>query len=151
MSASPEQIHALMTYCVDFAQMMLEQAGEFYPFGATLALDGRVGAAGVFNGDGNPSATEVYELLAQSFVQGAGRGDFLGVALAANVNVPAGYALDVPSAVRVHIESQGYAREIYLPYALSRHGMLKRRRVVEFRDPIAVEVAPSFYGKIAET
>lgn len=151
MKASTEQIHALMTYCVDFAHMMLEQAGEFYPFGATLAPDGRVAAAGAFSGNGEPSPNEVYELLAQSLAQAAARGDFLGVALAANVNVPAEYALDVPSALRVHIESPGYARLIYLPYALSRHGVLKRRRVVEFRDPVAVEIAPGFYGKIAET
>ena len=47
MAASPEQLHELLTYCLDFARTVLEKAGEFHPFGATLSQDGKVAAVGV--------------------------------------------------------------------------------------------------------
>lgn len=34
MGVSAQQLHELLTYCIDFARTMLEDSGEFYPFGA---------------------------------------------------------------------------------------------------------------------
>ena len=42
MTAPPEKLHELLTYCIDFGKLMLGDSGDFYPFGATLGLDGLV-------------------------------------------------------------------------------------------------------------
>ncbi|WP_222613134.1 hypothetical protein [Undibacterium jejuense] len=132
---------------MDFARTMLERAGEFYPFGATLSQQGEVAAVGGYNGEEHPIPTEIYKLLAGEFESGASSGRFLGVALAANVNVPPNYESPFPDALRVHIEANDYARFIYVPYALSKKGFFRRHREVEYGTPFAVEIAPSFYGR----
>lgn len=146
MSASPEQIHEMLKYCMDFARTMLQRAGDFYPFGAVLAPDGRVGAVGGHNGEEHPIPAEIYKILGQAFSAGARSGEYQGVALAANVNIPTEYSPQSPDGLRVHLESEGYARFIYVPYTLSKPGWLKRERTVEFGEPFAVAIAPSFYA-----
>jgi hypothetical protein len=149
MSASPEQLHEVLQYCIGFARTMLECAGEFHPFGATLSVEGRVAAVGGYNGERQPAATEIYKLLGEAFASGAERGEYLGVALAANVNIPAQYSPAAPDGLRVHLESAGYARFIYVPYTLSKPSLFKRVRAVQFGEPFAVETNPTFYAKAA--
>jgi hypothetical protein len=150
MGASPEQLHEMLQYCMDFARTMLERAGEFHPFGATVSVEGRVAAVGGYNGEEHPAAAEIYKLLGEAFASGAARGEYLGVALAANVNIPPQYSPPAPDGLRVHLESSGYARFIYVPYTLSKPGLFKKRRAVEFGEPFAVEIAPTFYAKAAD-
>lgn len=145
MAASPEQLHELLTYCLDFARTMLEKAGEFHPFGATLSQDGKVAAVSGYNGEELPKAQEIYGLLAGAFRSAAHNGEFLGVALAANVNIPTQFSSVFPDGVRVHIESAGYSRFIYVPYKIKVSGMFKKTRSVEAGEPFSVEVPPNFY------
>lgn len=142
--ATPEQLHEMLTHCIEFARTMLERAGEFYPFGATVDRDGAVGAVGGYDGHEQPNPTDIYQLLSEGFAKGAAAGDYRGVALAANVNIPAQYSPPAPDGLRVHIESRGYSRFIYVPYRMSKR-LLSRRNTIEFADPIAVEVPPVFY------
>ena len=146
MSATPEQLHEMLSYCTDFARTMLEDSGDFYPFGATLSPQGVVAAVGGYNGEEKPTPTEIYQLLGESFLSGAARGELAGVALAANVNIPPEFKSDSRDGLRVHLESQGYSRFIYVPYQLGTKGLFKKRRVVEFSEPFSVELAPTFFG-----
>jgi hypothetical protein len=147
MSATPEQLHEMLKYCMELARTMLEDSGDFYPFGATLSPQGVVAAVGGYNGEERPSPTEIYQLLGQSFRGGAARGEHAGVALAANVNVPPEYSSPSRDGLRVHLESQGYARFIYVPYQLGTKGLFKKRRVVEFSEPFSVELSPTFFAQ----
>jgi hypothetical protein len=148
-NASPEQLHEMLKYCMDFARTMLERSGEFYPFGATLSPHGEVAAVCGSNGEERPIPTEIYTLLAGEFASGAAAGKYFGVALAANVNVPPDYESPFPDALRVHLESKGYARFIYVPYGLSKKGFFKRHLEVIYGEPFAVEIGQSFYGQQA--
>jgi hypothetical protein len=51
MGATPEKIHEMFSYCTCFARTMVEKAGGFYPFRATLAPDGMIAAVGGYNGE----------------------------------------------------------------------------------------------------
>jgi len=124
---------------------MLEKAGEFHPFGGTLSQDGKVVAVGGYNGEEHPEAQEIYRLLADAFRSGARSGEFLGVALAANVNIPTQFSSALPDGIRVHIESSGHSRLVYLPYKIQVSGMFKKTRSVELGGPFSVEVPPNFY------
>jgi hypothetical protein len=146
MSASPEQLHELLMYCIGFARTMLEETGTFYPFGAVLAADGKVGGVGGHTGAERPKPQDVYRLLSGGFVSGARSGQYLGTALAANVNIPQHYSPVFPDGLRVHLESAGYARFIYVPYRLGKKSLLSRKkRVVQLGEPFSVEVPPSVF------
>jgi hypothetical protein len=82
MAASPEQLTALLQYCMDFARTMLEKAGDFYPFGATISSSGNIGSVGGYNGEEHPKPQEIYQLLSSGFAAGAKSGEHLCTALA---------------------------------------------------------------------
>ena len=146
MQATPEQLHEMLTYCISFARTMLEDSGDFYPFGATLSPQGVVAAVGGYNGDEHPVPTEIYKLLSEAFLSGAARHEHAGVALAANVNIPPEYSAPSRDGLRIHVETQGYSRFIYVPYTIAMQGLIKKRRTVQFAEPFAVEIAPTFYA-----
>ena len=147
VTASPEQLHELLTYCIGFARTMLEEAGTFYPFGAVLSSDGKVGGVGGSTEEERPKPQEVYNLLNGGFLAGARSGQYLGTALAANVNIPEQFSPVFPDGLRVHLESVGYARFIYIPYKLTKKGLLSKKRVVELSEPFAVEIRPSVFAR----
>ena len=105
MAATPDQLHGLLAYCMDFAHTMLKDAGEFFPFGATLSPDGDVAAVGGWDGDEKPKSQEMYQLMAGAFLAAVGEGRVIGVALAADVNVPDRYNSPVKGALRVQLEA----------------------------------------------
>ncbi len=145
MAVSPEQLSALVTYCTDFARTMLEDAGDFYPFGATLTNDGKLGSVGGHNGEERPNPKEIYALLGGSFAADAAAGKLSAAALAANVNIPAEYSPSAPDGLRVHLEASGFSRFIYVPYRITEKGFLKKKRVAVFGESFAVAIAPHFF------
>lgn len=146
MRATPEQLHEMLNYCMSFARTMLEDSGDFYPFAATLSPQGVVAAVGRHNCEERPVPSEIYKLLGEAFLSGAARHEHAGVALAANVNIPPEYSAPYRDGLRVHLESPGYSRFIYVPYAISMQGLIKKRRTVQFAEPFAVELVPTFYA-----
>jgi hypothetical protein len=145
MTASPDQLHALLTYCIDFAKTMLSDSGEFYPFGANLGQDGQVRAVGGYDGNERPNPQDIYRLLGESFVSNAREGSITAAALAANVNIPAEYSPPVPDGLRVHLESADLSRFVYVPYRVTKRGLFKKKFEVEFFNPIPVETPPSIF------
>lgn len=107
MQATPEQLHEMLTYCMGFARTMLEEAGDFYPFGATLSPKGVVAAVGADSGEERPAPAEIYKLLGEALLNGAASGEHAGVALAANVNIPPEYSSQSQDGLRVHLETRG--------------------------------------------
>jgi hypothetical protein len=148
MAASPEQLHEMLTYCIEFAKTMLNASGEFYPFGATLNSHGKVEAQGGWDGHEHPNPQDIYRLLGSAFIEGARDGTMHATALASNVNIPAEYSPPSPDGLRVHLETEGYSRFIYVPYLIQQRGFFKKTRHAEFFDPMAVEIPPAmFVGK----
>ena len=145
MEATPGQLHELLSYCIEFAQVMLKDSGEFYPFGASLSLDGKVAAVGGDDGNERPNPQDIYQLLARGFVSEASGGRVSGVALAANVDVPEQYKSPSKDALRVHLESVGFARYIYVPYEIEKSGLFNRKKSVVLHEPISVEIRPTFF------
>ena len=147
MAATPAQLHELLTYCTDFAQLMLKDSGEFYPFGAVLSSEGNVVAVGGSNGQEYPKAQEIYHLLTEAFVVDAKSGKIVGAALAANVNVPEQFESPSRDALRVHLETEGYARFIYVPYEITKSGFLRRTAIIR-HELFSVEVSPVFFAPV---
>lgn len=137
-------------YCINFAKLMLEKKGAFYPFGATLNPSGKLGGVGGWNGEEHPDRVEIYKLLADRFRDRAQAGKISGAALAVDVNVPTQYESQWRDAIRVHLESADFSRFIYVPYQVVKSGLLKSQRRVDLAEPFAVEVSHEFFLKKAD-
>lgn len=146
MPVSEKQLHELLMYCIEFARTMLEDSGEFYPFGANLTADGKLGAVGAHDGEEHPEPQQLYQTLVRALSSGAQKGVLQAVALAANVTIPAQFSSPVRDAVRVHLESSGYSRFVYVPYRLSKKGFLSKKNLLEFKEPFSVEIPPTFFA-----
>lgn len=146
MSATPEKLHELLTYCIDFAKVMLSDSGEFYPFGAVLGNDGKVNAVGGYDGKEHPNPQDIYRLLGEGFIASARDGSIQAAALAANVNIPPEYSSPTQDGLRVHLESADFSRFIYVPYRVSKQGLFKKSLKAEFFEPIAVQIQPAIFA-----
>ena len=124
---------------------MLNDSGEFYPFGAVLGNDGKVKAVGGYDGNEHPNPQDIYRLLGEGFVASARDGSIEAAALAANVNIPVEYSPPTPDGLRVHLESTDFSRFIYVPYRISKQGLFKKSIKAEFFEPIAVQIQPTIF------
>lgn len=150
MPASQEHLDELLLHCMNFARERLAQAGDFYPFGATLLADGELQDAPGYPEGKRPRPHEVYDFLVKALKAGAGEGHFLGVALAANVNIPEQFKPAAPDGIRVLVETQGYARYVYVPYRIGRDDAREGEgegRGLRLFAPFSVQVPPEFYPK----
>jgi hypothetical protein len=143
--ATPEQLHELLKYCMEFGRTMLEDSGEFYPFGAAIRSDGQLNARGGYDGNEHPSPVDILRLLAESFAGEAADGSILAAALAANVNIPAEYSPPVGDGLRVQVEGVGFSRYIYVPYRLQKRGLFRKGFSVQFWDPIPVGIDAEWF------
>jgi hypothetical protein len=129
---------------VDFAQTMLRDSGEFYPCGAVLSPDGEVLAVVVDDGNEHPKAQEIYHLLTRAFVSEAKSGKIFGAAPASNVDVPEQYESPSRDALRVRLETEGFARLVYVPYEITKSGPLNETSALILHESFFVEVRPAF-------
>jgi hypothetical protein len=128
---------------MDFARVMLEDSGEFHPFGAKVGANGQVGAVGgLIEGEEHPRGQDVHELLMQNLRAELADGRAVAIAVAANVNIPDQYSPRHKDGLRVTLESTGYSRFIYVPYRLERAGLFNSKRKVKLAEPFSVELKP---------
>ncbi len=128
---------------------MLEDSGEFYPFGAVILADGKFTAVGGYDGEEHPKPTDIYGLLAKAFQNQAQSGEILAAALAANVNIPAQYEAPVTDGLRVWLEGEGFSRFIYVPYKLAKKGFLRKGYTAQLFEPIAVTIDPFWFKPLS--
>lgn len=140
----------LLQYCEGFAQRMLSDAGDFYPFGAFVNAEGKVEALGAHLGAERPNPQELYRFIQGAVAEMATQGKLSAYAIAANVNVPANLGSPFPDGIRVHVEAPGYSRLIYTPFrVLSLRALRKFLAVVpsvEYAEQITVDVQPSVFS-----
>ena len=123
---------------------MLQCAGEFYPFGASVGPDGSVAAIGASTGEEHPKGQELYELMLSGLAERVRTNQVIAVAIAADVNIPPQYSPESPDGLRVLLESQGYSRFVYVPYRLAKQddGAVAG---VDFLAPFSVEISPNLF------
>jgi hypothetical protein len=132
---------------MDFGRIMLEDSGEFYPFGAVIGADGKLKAVGGYDGNERPKSQDIYRLLFNALAFDARAGNVLAVALAANVNIPTAYKPPSPDGLRVHLEAEGYSRLVYVPYTLAKGRMFKKTTIAKYDEPISVDVPAKLFPR----
>jgi hypothetical protein len=81
MKTPKEECEALMSAVVPFAQRMLSQYREFYPFGGAMGTDGKIVEVGASTGSEHPASQDLVALLEAGFREGARTGRYRATAL----------------------------------------------------------------------
>lgn len=109
-------VEELLNAGIPFAEQMLREHGEFFPFAVARREDGSVTAVAVSEEEENPAATEVLEKVRHALRHGAEAGEY--IATAVFVDVLASLSEDEKTdAVRADLEHQeGYCVAVLFPY-----------------------------------
>jgi hypothetical protein len=124
MNTAKTESDNLLNAAVPFAEKMLTQHGEFYPYGAALTPSNQVVSVAATPGGERPPSAEVIKLLNAAFRQGAKDGKYKATALVydAMVQLPESHAKSDAIAVSLN-HKDGYSVVVYLPYSRSGSGL----------------------------
>ncbi len=81
------ECESLMNAALPFAEKMLKQHGEFFPYGAALKENGEIASVAGYDGREQPPSKDVIGLLKQGFVQGAKAREYRATALVYDIKV----------------------------------------------------------------
>lgn len=119
MPSPKEQCETLLDSVLPFAEKMLKEHGEFYPFGATLKRDGTQALAAADNGTDKPASQPLIDLLKSGFRAAAVKGDIVASALAYDVRVTPPGSSTKTDAVAVELDHRdGYSVVVFFPYTV---------------------------------
>jgi len=136
----PDLDHLLNTV-IRFAKQMPAKHGEFYPFGATMGVNGRKSGVGGYTGNERPPVNEVIDLLQKGFRHDAQSQKIRATALCLNVSVNHPRTGVKTDAIRVTLEhAGGDAVNVFLPYRISEN------RSVEYGQLFASKARPTIFG-----
>ena len=109
----------LLDAAVPFAEKMLAQYGEFFPYGGALNAKSEYSEIGAYDGNEHPASKDVIDLLKRGFVQGAKSGKYRATALIYDVKVRLPNSQDKSDAIAVALDHKdNYSVVVYLPYKL---------------------------------
>jgi len=128
------ELEKLLQVALPFAQQMLTNHGEFYPYGATMDPGGKVANTGGYTGEEHPKSIEVIELLKGAFRRQGEIGEIMACALVYDIRtIPPGQTAKT-DAVAVDLDHRdGMSLIVVYPYA---KGPDKR---VQFGTPFAMK------------
>jgi hypothetical protein len=111
------EVEALMSEGLPFAEKMLGEHGEFFPFGAVMLSSGLVRMVGAFDEREQPAPEEVLQILLEKLREGDGNEPYRACATFSAVRVRDPVDGQVVDAVHVGLEHQaGYCVDVFYPY-----------------------------------
>lgn len=139
MSASTKQLEEALKYCNDFAIHMLNDSGEFYPFGALIKPNGELVSVAGHIGEEFPDTIELLKFLDNAMNSQISEGEAIATALTVNVNIPPKFSALYTDGIKVTLKADGYHRSTYTPYKIYKTGILKSRSNVKLAESFSVE------------
>jgi hypothetical protein len=109
----------LMQSALPFAEQMLAEHGEFYPYGQALSPNGAVVAVGAYDDSEHPPSQKLIDLLKQGFTKGAREGTYRATALVYDARVAIPTTGKKSDAIVVELDHMDkYSVVVYVPYSL---------------------------------
>lgn len=114
------QCEQLMNSALPFAEKMLTEHGEFYPYGETMRADGTIVSVAGYDGRERPPSQPIIDLLRQVFHSEAAKGTIIASALVYDVRtVPPGGS-EKTDAIAVELDHRdNYSVVVYFPYSVA--------------------------------
>ena len=107
-------------FLVDFAQMMLREQGEFFPFGAGMTTDGEMTSLGSDTGERHPESKDVIALLHSALVEQATSGEIKAAGICMDVRVVPPGSESTTDAICIELEHKdGEAIHVFVPYTVT--------------------------------
>ncbi len=115
-----EEAEVLLSAVMPFAERMLREYGEFYPFGASLKPEGEVVHVGAADpATDRPKSKYLIDTLVSSFQGLAVKKSCKAVAIVFDVKIPAPGSGERRDAIQVNLDHEDdYSVEVFFPYEL---------------------------------
>lgn len=116
---SKEECEKLMNVILPAAEQMLARYGEFYPFGGTMDLNGKVSLIAAYEGNEHPLSQTVIDLLTQGFQSDAKAGKIKATAIIYDMRVTLPGSNVKTDAICIQLDHKdGYTVEVFFPYTI---------------------------------
>jgi hypothetical protein len=133
MAEPTDEIQELLNFLLPFAERMLSEHGEFYPYAAALGSDGELNAVGTDVDDDSADVGEVLLALHDGLREQAAEGEIRASGIAADVTLTDPDSGETTDAVQVELDhAEADAVDIFVPYEAEGEG-------VKFGDLVAAE------------
>jgi len=143
MAEPTDEIQELLNFLLPYAERMLTQHGEFYPYAAALGSDGELSAVGTDLDDDSPDVGEVLLALHQGLRDQAAEGEIRASGIAADVTLTDPDSGETTDAVQVELDhADADAVDIFVPYETEDEGIKFGELVAaEGREPVFAHAA----------
>ena len=143
MAEPTDEIQELLNFLLPYAERMLNQHGEFYPYAAALASDGELNAVGTDLDDDSPDVGELLLALHQGLREQAAEGEIRASGIAADVTLTDPDSGETTDAVQVELDhADADAVDIFVPYETEDEGIKFGELVAaEGREPVFAHAA----------
>jgi hypothetical protein len=143
MAEPTDEIQDLLNFLLPYAEQMLNEHGEFYPYAAALDSEGELSAVGAEVGDDAPDVGEVLVALHQGLREQAAEGAIRASAIAADVTLTDPDSGKTTDAVQVELDhAEADAVDIFVPYETEPEGIKFGELVAaEGREPVFAHAA----------
>lgn len=112
-----------MTALLPFAESMLAQHGEFYPFGGTISASGEITHSAAWTGDSHPESQDLIDKLKAGFQADAAKGKIIATALVYDTLVIPPGKNSKQDAISVALDHRdNYSIVVVFPYTRSSSG-----------------------------
>lgn len=109
----------LMNSLIPFAEKMLSEHGEFFPFGGTMKPDGKIALVAGYNGTEHPPSQKIIDLLHKAFRQAAKAKECKATGLVYDVRVTLPASGEKSDALAIELDhASGYSVLVYVPYKI---------------------------------
>jgi hypothetical protein len=118
--APKDEATNLMNMLLPFAERMLKEHGEFYPYGGAMLPDGSMTMIGADDGNQHPKSQPLIELMAASFRDAAAHGKYKATGIVYDVRTLPPGAIEKTDAIAVRLDHEaGYSVVVMIPYRLA--------------------------------
>jgi hypothetical protein len=119
VTKAKSECESLLGNALPFAEQMLSEHGEFYPYGQALSSDGKVVAVAASDGSEHPPSRTIIDLLKRGFESGARDGTYKATALVYDVKVTLPTTGEKSDAIAVELDHiDEYSVVVFVPYSL---------------------------------
>jgi hypothetical protein len=111
-------LDALLNDLLPFAERMLAEYGEFYPFGSSITSDGQHISVGAKASSDHPKSQELIDMMTNEFRSQASKAKIRAAGICFDVRVVPPGQVDKTDAIQLALERKGGdAVNVFVPYA----------------------------------
>jgi hypothetical protein len=143
MAEPTDEIQEILSFLLPYAERMLNEHGEFYPYAAALGSDGELNAVATGVDDDSPDVAEALLALHVGLRERAAEGAIRASGIAADVTLTDPDSGETTDAVQVELDhADADAVDIFVPYETEGEGIKFGELVAaEGREPVFAHAA----------